>query len=82
MEKLFVELLGIIASVFIVISLLFKTSTRKGGILLRCFNIVGSVLLAVYGSLLPSISIIVLNIVGTIVNIYQLVLLMKDKKQI
>ena len=81
MNPILIEAVGISASVAILISMLFKTTTVKGSIIMRALNIVGSVIFTVYGCLLPAISTAVLNGALVIVNIYHLILLIKDYKK-
>ena len=81
MNPILIEAVGISASVAILISMLFKTTTVKGSIIMRALNIVGSVIFTVYGCLLPAISTAVLNGALVIVNIYHLIFLIKDYKK-
>ena len=60
--------IGIIASVIVAISFVFK-SQRK----VRIVNTVGSIIFIVYGSLISSISIIFLNVTAIVINIIYLV---------
>lgn len=48
------EIIGIIGSLFIVFSLLFKTTTFKGTLLLRILNSIGCIFFIVYGSLISA----------------------------
>ena len=81
MNPILIEAIGISASVAILISMLFNTTTVKGSIIMRALNIVGSVIFTVYGCLLPAISTAVLNGALVIVNIYHLIFLIKDYKK-
>lgn len=47
-----VEIVGIVASVFIVFSLVFKTTTFKGTLLLRILNSLGCIFFITYGGLI------------------------------
>ena len=80
MNPVIIELIGISSTVLILISMLFKTTTIKGSILMRSLNIAGSVVFVVYGCLLPAISTAVLNAALVIVNTYHLILLIKESK--
>ncbi|MBE5755405.1 MAG: hypothetical protein E7341_01830 [Clostridiales bacterium] len=80
MNPVIIELIGISSTVLILISMLFKTTTIKGSILMRSLNIAGSVVFVVYGCLLPAISTAVLNAALVIINTYHLVLLIKESK--
>lgn len=80
MNPVIIELIGISSTVLILISMLFKTTTIKGSILMRSLNIAGSVVFVVYGCLLPAISTAVLNAALVIINTYHLALLIKESK--
>lgn len=75
-----IELIGILATVFIIISMSCKTTSRKSAIMMRITNIIGSVIFIVYGILLPALSTAILNGIVTVINIYHLILLIKDSK--
>lgn len=76
-----VEIVGIVATVFILISMCFKTTTFKGSFYLRLLNLIGSVIFVVYGILLPAISTAILNGALVFVNFYYLVRLIRDRKK-
>ena len=63
------EIVGITASVFIVLSLVFKTTTFKGTLLLRLLNSVGCIFFIVYGAVLPAISTAIANSACLVINI-------------
>lgn len=67
-DTLFKEVVGIIGSVLVVISMMFKTTTDKGVLLLRIFNLMGSIVFVVYGVLLPAYSTVVLNLICVVLN--------------
>lgn len=75
-----IEIIGTIASILLIISMCFKTETIKGSIWMRIFNIVGSVIFATYGFLLPAYSTGCLNTIMVGVNAVRLVKLLKEKK--
>lgn len=74
-----IEGIGIVATIFIVISMSIDTRSWKGDVIMRAINIVGSAVFVVYGSLLPAISTAVLNGILVIVNTYHLIKLIKSK---
>lgn len=76
-----VEYIGLVASLFILVSMCFPTSSKKGTILLRVLNILGSIAFVVYGALLPAISTAVLNGCVIIVNTVQLILVLKKNNK-
>ena len=76
-----IEIIGIVATLFILVSMSFKTTTFKASIWRRITNIVGSVVFVVYGCLLPAISTAILNGVLVFVNSYHLIVLIKESKK-
>ena len=76
-----IEAVGIIATIFILISMCFKTVSFRGSVLMRCLNIFGCIVFVVYGALLPAISTAVLNGALVIVNTVHLVILIRDQKK-
>ena len=74
-----IELIGIVATVIILISMLFTTTTVKGSIYMRSLNILGSLIFIVYGFLLPAVSTATLNAMLTVINVYHLIKLIKDR---
>ena len=75
------EIVGWIGSVLDLISMCFKTSTIKSGLYLRIFNLVGTIILSIYGILLQTFSIAFLNIASSIVNIIHIINLCKITKK-
>ena len=69
-----IELIGIMASVVIVISFFMNGESK-----LRTLNIVGSIVFIVYGVLIGSVSVVFLNAVSTIVNVVKIHRLRKEK---
>ncbi len=76
-----IEIVGIVATIFILISMCFKTTSFKGSLFMRILNIIGSVVFVVYGVLLPAISTAILNGALIIVNTYHLIILIKENKR-
>ncbi len=81
MNPVVIELVGIVSTLLILTSMLFKTTTLKGSIFMRVLNLTGSVVFVVYGCLLPAISTAVLNAGLVIINAYHLALLLRDAKK-
>ncbi len=77
-----IEIIGIAATLLVFASMCFRTISYKGSILMRTFNIVGSLVFVIYGALLPAISTAVLNGGLIIVNAIHLVLLIIKQKKI
>ena len=80
MNPIWVEVIGIVGTIAILFSMLFKTTTLKGDIRMRVLNLIGSLIFTIYGCLLPAISTAILNSILTIVNIYHLTSLIKESK--
>ena len=81
-EVLLNEIVGISGSILIAISMLFKTTTDKGVMYLRIFNLLGSIVFVVYGFMLPAYSTIVLNCICVVLNIVGLVkIIQKIRKE-
>ena len=78
--KFVIELIGIFATLIILASMLFKTTTIKGSIIMRVLNLIGAAILMIYGILLPALSTAILNGALIFVNFYHIVLLYKEGK--
>ena len=74
------EIIGIVATVFILCSMCFNTSSYKTTLLMRIFFFFFSVVFVVYGVLIPAISTAVLNFVLIVINTYHIAMLVIDKK--
>ena len=72
------EIIGIIASVLIVLSMLFKTTTFKGTIWMRIINALGSVFFISYGFSIKAYSTGICNSILFLVNIFYLIKEIKD----
>lgn len=81
MNPILIEVIGITSTLLILASMLFKTTTIKGSILMRALNLAGCVVFTVYGCLLPAISTAILNGVLVVVNIYHLIILTRESKK-
>lgn len=73
------ELLGLIGSLCVCVSMIFKTDTFRGALLLRSLNLIGSLIFIIYGLSLNAISIYLLNIIASSINIYHIIKLVKDQ---
>ena len=76
-----IEIIGILATILILASMSFKTTSIKWSLWMRALNIAGSVVFVVYGLLLPAYSTAILNAVLVFVNTYHLIILLKERKQ-
>ena len=81
MNPIIIETIGIISTLLILTSMLFKTTSIKGSIIMRILNLIGSAVFVVYGSLLPALSTALLNASLVIINAYHLILLIKESKK-
>lgn len=72
------EIIGIIASIFIVFSMVFKTTTFKGTILMRIINGIGSIFFIVYGILVAAYSTTATNCAVFIINVFYLIKEIRD----
>lgn len=74
-----VALIGLLASVVVLVSMCFNTKTRKGTFMMRIINLVGSILSTIYGVALGTsgIGVVLLNGVLIFINLFYLV--KKDK---
>ena len=80
MSPILIESIGIVATLLILFSMLFKTTTLKGDIRMRILNLCGSIIFTVYGCLLPALSTAILNGALIVINTYHLVSLLKEQK--
>ena len=78
MSPLFIELIGIVSTIFILFSMLFKTTSLIGDIKMRVLNLIGSTIFVAYGCLLPAISTAILNGALVFINLYHLINLIKE----
>lgn len=76
-----VEIIGIIATVIVLISMSFKTTSFKGTICMRIINLIGSVAFTIYGFLLPAYATAIMNAILFFINIFYLVKETKDYKK-
>lgn len=81
MSSLSIEIVGICATLMILLSMLFVTTTVRGSIIMRILNLIGSVIFVVYGILLPAISTAVLNGGLVIINSVHLIKLLIDNRK-
>lgn len=73
-----IEIIGLIASILIVVSMIFKTTSFKGTILMRIINAIGSIFFTIYGLFLPAYSTAITNACLFILNIIYLIIEIKD----
>ena len=78
---MWIEIIGIVATLFILIGMCFKTLSFWGSFWLRLLNIVGSIFFVAYGILIPAISTAILNGALILVNGFYLIKLIVDRKK-
>jgi hypothetical protein len=66
-RRMVVELIGILATLFVLLSFLMKEETR-----IRKINIIGATLFVIYGLLIKSISVWLLNSILCFIHYYYL----------
>ena len=76
---IWIEMIGILATIGVIISMSCKTNCKKNKVIMRTANIIGSILFVIYGSLLPAISTAVLNGLLVFINTYHLIQILRDK---
>ena len=76
-----VSIIGLVASIIVLVSMCFNPSTKKGNILMRSVNLIGSIVSVIYGILLGPLGagMILLNGVLVFVNLYYLIVTLKHK---
>lgn len=65
-----IEILGMAASMMILLSMSFNSVTKRNNIIMRILNIIGSCGFVVYGLFLHAWSTLFLNLVMVFVNLY------------
>lgn len=63
------EIIGLIGSVLICASMIWKTTSFKGTVLMRIINGIGSAFFIVYGFVLPAYSTAIANMVCFIIDV-------------
>ena len=79
-ELLLKEIVGMTGSILVAISMMCKTTTDKGVMWLRIFNLIGSLIFVVYGIMLPAYSTIILNCICVVLNTVGLINIIKKIK--
>lgn len=75
------ELIGMFATLLILISMSCDSRIYRFAVIMRITNIIGSVLFVIYGLVLPARSTAILNAILVAVNTYHLVLLLKSNRR-
>ena len=76
-----VSIIGLVASIIVLVSMCFNPSTKRGNIMMRSVNLIGSIVSVIYGVLLGPLGagMILLNGVLVFVNAYYLIVTLKHK---
>ncbi len=76
-----VSMIGLVASIIVLVSMCFNPSTKRGNIMMRSVNLIGSIVSVIYGVLLGPLGagMILLNGVLVFVNAYYLIVTLKHK---
>lgn len=72
---MWIELIGIMASLIVAMSFISKKQK-----IIRTINIIGSILFIIYGALINSPSVFLLNTLAIIINIIRIIQHIKSKK--
>ena len=72
-----IDIIGYIASIVVAISI-----TIKGGLYFRILNMAGSICFLVYGFLINSLPVMLINIYGTGINIFYIIREIKNRKKV
>lgn len=75
-----IHIIGNIATILILVSMLFKTTNRKSALYMRILNAIGSIIFVIYGILVPAYSTAVLNAALALINIYHIIILLGKRK--
>lgn len=75
------EVIGIIGSSIVLISMCFKPYKFFGNMMMRGFNLLGSLVYIYYGLLISAPSVILLNVILTFVNLFYIWKALKYKKR-
>lgn len=75
-----VAIIGLVASIVVLVSMCFNPSTKRGNLLMRGVNLVGSIISVIYGLLLGPLGagMILLNGVLVFVNLIYLIKAVKQ----
>lgn len=77
-----IAIVGLVASIVVLISMCFNTKTITGELLMRSLNLIGSIISVVYGVMLGALGVGMILLNGTLifVNLYYLVKSLKNIK--
>ena len=72
-----IEIIGIIGSVLLSVSMMVKSTSIHNNIIMRCVNNLGSLFFIIYGFALPAYSTAIFNCIFIIINTYHIIKLIK-----
>ena len=73
-----IEIIGFFASIIVILSMCISSSNKKGNIIMRIINIIGSALFIYYGFALVAPSTVIVNFGAVVINIIYIVRLTKN----
>lgn len=73
-----IEIIGLFASIIVILSMCISSSNKKGNIIMRIINIIGSALFIYYGFALVAPSTVIVNFGAVVINIIYIVRLTKS----
>lgn len=76
------EIIGIVASIFVLVAMTVKSSTTKGNIIMRVVNVIGSAAFIVYGFCIGAWSTAFMNIAAVVINGFFLFRLANELKEV
>ena len=74
------EIIGLLGSLWIMLSMSFPSVDKKHNILMRVFNITGSICFVIYGLLIPAYSTALVNFIMVFINLFNILKLVGKKK--
>ena len=75
-----IEVIGIVASMIVLGSMLFNSTSIKRNVIMRVVNAVGSLIFVIYGVLINSISVVIMNSAMIIVCAIHFIILIRISK--
>lgn len=75
----YVEILGILATVFLILSMAYNCKDVKSSIIMRVINAVAAIMFVTYSIMLNAYSTILSNLIILIIDIYYIVRLSRNK---
>ena len=77
---IWIEIIGVLASILIFISMCVESHTLRGNIIMRIINTLGSLVFIWYGFVVHAYSTALLNIGATVINILYIIKIRNENK--